>query len=157
MIARLGALALALFATGAASAPPQVDHPRHAVRADELVGTWRLASWRLVGADGTVRYPFTDHATGRISYDRRGWMTVFLMHPDWASAGREGGFIAYAGRFTVADGVVRHHVDASSLRHMIGTVQVRRASIAGRRLRLEAAADDDPASRHVLEWVRSEG
>ena len=48
----------------------------------DLLGTWRLLEW-TASAEGTVSYPFTKEASGRLIYAADGMMAAFLQSPQW--------------------------------------------------------------------------
>jgi Lipocalin-like domain len=51
---------------------------RPAVRAEDLVGTWRLRSWKNVGSDGSAIDALGENPVGYIFYNRDGFMS-----PNW--------------------------------------------------------------------------
>ncbi|HEY3696140.1 lipocalin-like domain-containing protein [Phenylobacterium sp.] len=124
------------------------------VNESRLYGSWDLQRWRRIAADGSVTLPHTDNGRGRIVYERSGRMAAFLVHPDWPAPGLVNGFTAYSGPFKVEDGSVHHMVDFASQPSMVGKDLVRKVTLRGELLILEAAAIDEAAARHELEWRR---
>ena len=139
--------------------------------AERLVGVWVLESYEMRDADGAVHAPFGPDATGVLTYgpDRR--MAVQVMDPRRPRWGRDvpeaarvaqrraaaDGYIAYAGRYEVADGpTVVHHVEISLVPNWVGRALERAAELEGDRLRLSAppvSVDGGPTIA-VLTWRR---
>lgn len=142
------------------------------VTAGDLVGAWALESWEIAyPASGRVTRPFGEDATGLIVYTPDGYMSAVLSRRDRGEFSTEivprapaaeklrafDGYMHYAGRFRVLDGVVHHHVEYALNMSLIGTVQVREAELAGSRLGL--SADEVMAGgevrQHRLRWRRA--
>lgn len=144
------------------------------MEASALIGTWRLVQWRAVSTDDAgeeaVTYPMGKDLDGLIHYTEDGRMSVLI-----AAAGREpfatddvlGGslderagaqasFIAYAGSYTVRDGVVTHRLEISSFPNWAGTDQVRYATCDGDRLVLSTGPmlTSGTRRRSELTWTR---
>jgi hypothetical protein len=49
------------------------------MKAEDLVGTWRLRSWKNVGSDGSEVYPLGEQPRGYIFYNHDGYMSVEIM------------------------------------------------------------------------------
>jgi len=111
----------------------------------DLTGTWRLVSYRLIGADGDTTYPFGETPEGQIIYTATGQMSAHLMYPG-AEPGDLSGldateifarvsrtYIAYYGRYTVDvdAGTVTHHVQGSLRPTWVGTDQIREFELLG--------------------------
>lgn len=104
----------------------------------ELHGTWHLVDW-TVTVDDTVTRPFGGKAEGLLTYtdDGRMWATLqrkgrsLLGTGTLAAATAEqraaaaAGYLAYAGRYSLDDGRVTHHVEVSLFPDWVGDVQVR--------------------------------
>lgn len=130
----------------------------------QLDGSWNLLSWSTSAADGTLSYPYSDAAQGRIIFDipnRR--MSAFMMHPQWKHpAGEQKLFLAYSAVIDIeADAtqgtVLRHHVDFASNPRMIGETLRRKASLEGDVLTLKTLATAGRAAKdnqHILVWQR---
>ncbi len=123
---------------------------------EELIGTWRLVSYRTVRADGTIRYPFGNRARGYLIYTPEGRMVVTIMPRRRlvrlaryaVSATR---YISYSGRYTVSGNTVIHHVEVSQMLGLLDTDQVRVFEIKDDSLLLTAQT---PALRQDFEWER---
>jgi hypothetical protein len=115
--------------------------------AGDLIGTWRLRSWKTVRTDGSEVHPLGEDATGYIFYNHDGYVSVAIM-----AAGRVpyrdtdplGGapeersqaistYVSYAGPFEVsADGdAVIHHIEVSSFPNWVGDDQLRFVKLDG--------------------------
>jgi hypothetical protein len=120
------------------------------MHADDLVGTWRLRSWRNVAADGDVVEPLGADPVGYIFYNHDGYMSVEIMAADRAPY-RDGDvfggspqersdaittYLSYSGPFEVLAGedTVVHHIEVSSYPNWIGKPQVRFATLGGNTL-----------------------
>ena len=49
------------------------------MKAEDLVGTWRLRSWKNVASDGSVVDPLGEKPVGYIFYNHDGYMSVEIM------------------------------------------------------------------------------
>jgi len=49
------------------------------LKAADLVGTWRLRSWKNVGSDGSEVDPLGERPVGYIFYNHDGYMSVEIM------------------------------------------------------------------------------
>jgi len=127
------------------------------INASLLLGAWRLASWQLVAADGSVTNPFGEAPLGRILYEAGGHMAVLLMRPSGNPLSERAGFIAYSGRFELHDEAVHHLIDMASDPALMGTIQVRQMRLANDELVLSALNDAEPYARHILSWRRATG
>jgi hypothetical protein len=117
------------------------------LKAEDLVGTWRLRSWKNVGSDGSEVYPLGERPVGYIFYNHDGYMSVEIMAqgrvpyqvPDvFGGTPRERSeaistYISYAGPFELlADrDTVIHHIEVCSYPNWIGNAQVRFAKREG--------------------------
>ena len=122
------------------------------MQADDLVGTWRLRSWKNVGSDGSAVDPLGARPVGYIFYNHDGYMSVEIMaanrtpyHDHDAFGGTEeerseaiGTYLSYAGPFEVLPDrdTVIHHIEVSSYPNWIGNAQVRFAKLDGDLLKL---------------------
>lgn len=117
---------------------------------DRLVGSYRLKTFRDIADDGEVREPLGPDPVGFILYSAERWMTCVL-----TSAGREpfaaGDILSgtdeervrafstssgYAGRWSIEDGHVVHHLVAATFPNWVGTVQRRPYELVADELRL---------------------
>jgi hypothetical protein len=117
------------------------------LKAEDLIGTWRLRLWQNTGSDGSSVDPLGERPVGYIFYNHDGFMSVEIM-----AAGRMpyhvsdtfGGtpnerseaistYLSYSGPFEVLadqDAVI-HHIEVCSYPNWIGNAQVRFARLAG--------------------------
>ncbi len=115
-----------------------------------LVGTWRLVSFEVRGADGRVRFPYGRDAAGYIMYGADGFMSVQFGPADrprfadddfggksdgeWAAIAR--GYTSYCGRYELRGDRVLHHVELSLFPNWVGQTQERFLSLDGDRVTL---------------------
>ena len=106
--------------------------------AERLVGTWRLADWARVDADGK-RTPALPGATGLINYTADGFMFATLMGPNRAPfAGFDpmGGTaeethramstgLSYCGRWRMEGDRLFHNVELSMFPNWVGAEMTR--------------------------------
>lgn len=120
------------------------------MKANALVGTWRLVSFAVQDADGRVSYPFGSDAEGFITYAADGQMAVqfgaanrnHLAGSDWlagsdaevAAAARH--YFAYCGTYEVHGDTVIHHVALSLMPNWIGGELVRHVALHADRVTL---------------------
>ncbi len=110
-----------------------------------LIGAWTLQSYEGTSVDGSnVTYPLGADARGFIMYTPDGYMSAQLMRADRTPFDRDdphqahdnelaaaaGGYLSYAGPFSVVDdGLIAHHVEVSLLPNWIGGIQYRTAHL----------------------------
>jgi hypothetical protein len=139
-------------------------------RSADLVGAWRLQRWETVYEDGRRTEPFGPGVEGLIQYTADGWMSATIMAagrarlsganprnaPARERAAAFDSYFSYAGRWRLRGGVVRHDVTIALNPAMVGTPQLRDATLSGRTLTL-SAAEDVPGGRrvHRLVWQRA--
>jgi hypothetical protein len=107
---------------------------------DILVGTWKLVSASLSTASGDRNdAPFGPSPTGFLTYTREGKMSAMISYSgrkplsvsDLSLAAVEekaeafSTFLAYAGRYTLMEGKIIHHVEISSIQNWVNTDLVR--------------------------------
>ncbi len=119
----------------------------------ELVGTWRLADYRLTAADGTVSSPWAD-ATGFIFYAADGHMSCSVERPDGAGGVDH---LTYCGRLECLDGENVHTIEMSSRADLRGTRQHRKVTLDGDRMTLtaEPSIAYGPGSKAEIFWQRT--
>ena len=135
------------------------DDVMTAIQVSFLYGSWELAKWDRVDADGSITYPYGEGAKGRIFYDPNGRMSAILMNSDWPKGGMDpvNGFMAYSGTFELKGDVVHHAVDMCSDPRFVGMTLRRRVVIDGEEVALETLAPvglGERASTHRLFWRR---
>ncbi|MFF0488288.1 lipocalin-like domain-containing protein [Nocardia sp. NPDC004068] len=114
---------------------------------DDLVGSWRLDSFRDTGADGRpVPGPLGEDPDGFLLYTADGHLAVAMMG---AAV-----YLGYAGRWRIDDGVLHHLIVVCSRPDWVGADQIRRADLS---------ADLDlltirtfPDNGRVVRWRRLE-
>jgi hypothetical protein len=133
---------------------------------DDLIGSWRLETWELIGPDGAARRPFGDAPPGLLVYTPDGTMAVAIMRggrprtsrddlgacPVEEQAAAGSGYFSYTGPFDVAAGSVFHRVAIALDPNRVGTVQERRAQLDGDLLVLTSPPTDGTVSR--IRWRR---
>jgi hypothetical protein len=117
-----------------------------------IIGAWKLISFEIRKADGTVIYPFGEDAQGLGIYTEAGLFSGQLMRPDRPrvvsgdqlngtsaeiKANYEG-FLSYYGPYELdaENGFVIHHVEGSLFPNWEGTEQKRFFELTGNRLKL---------------------
>ena len=115
------------------------------MRAEDLIGTWRLRSWRNVASDGAAVNPLGESPIGYIFYNHDGYMSVEIMAaarapyrdqdafggtPEERSAAIST-YLSYSGPFEVLpdQDTVIHHIEVCSYPNWIGNAQVRFAKL----------------------------
>ena len=135
---------------------------------EKFIGSWDLKKWTAELNDGKIVFPFGEDATGRITYDSNGDMSVQLMkrnRPNFLSedplqakpeevviAFSE--FLSYCGSFEVhnnPDQVV-HQIKISSFPNWVGQNQIRKFEFKDDKLIL--STDTIGSSRHQLVWQK---
>src|SRR5262245_42152047 len=106
----------------------------------QLVGVWKLLSYKLIPEGRKPKYPFGLKPVGFLTYTRSGWMFAVLMatkRSRFRSAKYMNGsirekahafdtFVSYCGPYTVTRGRVIHHVRASWFENWVPSRQVRK-------------------------------
>jgi hypothetical protein len=117
--------------------------------ADDLLGTWRLRSWKNLASDGSAVDPLGEKPVGYIFYNHDGYMSVEIMAADRAP--HHGPFEVLADQQAVI-----HHIEVSSYPNWIGNAQVRFAKLEGDLLTLstEPMVLQGVERRAELVWER---
>lgn len=141
----------------------------------DLIGAWSLQRYQVHFADGRPpRFPFGEEAQGLLVYAASGWVSAVLSRSDRAPLGAGGletahhapaekkaeafdSYLSYAGRWSVEDDTVVHHVQLAAIPDVVGNPQRRRASLDGDRLTLEYEAPTrrGAGARFELVWKRA--
>ena len=117
------------------------------MNAEDLVGTWRLRTWKNVGSDGSAVDPLGERPVGYIIYNHDGYMSVEIMaanrepyHDPDVFGGTPGErseaismYLSYSGPFEVLSDrdTVIHHIEVCSFPNWVGNAQVRFAKLDG--------------------------
>jgi hypothetical protein len=117
------------------------------VQAEDLIGTWRLRSWKNLSSDGSAVDPLGEKPVGYIFYNHDGYMSVEIMaehRAPYHDADVFGGtpherseaiatYLSYSGPFEVIpeQDTVIHHIEVCSYPNWIGNAQVRYANLNG--------------------------
>ena len=117
------------------------------MNADDLVGTWRLRTWKSLGSDGSAVDPLGAQPLGYIFYNRDGHMSVEIMAANrspyrdsdvFGGTPEErseaiGTYLSYSGPYEVLPDqeTVIHHIEVCSYPNWIGNAQVRFAKLDG--------------------------
>jgi Lipocalin-like domain len=133
-----------------------------------LVGAWRLKEWSEHTADGEIRYPLGQSATGQLMYSADGYVAAQLMRPgvpkfaqeDWREAGADEtkaawlGYFGYWGTYSIdaKKHAVVHHIEGSWFPNLLGTDQLRVYKIDGQQLILDA--DTSWGKVHIV-WEKT--
>ena len=94
---------------------------------ESIVGIWRIISFDLVSESRGILQPFGEALNGLVYYLQNGFMsgiisgsgrpdvsaTATLGIPDSERVAISRRFIAYAGKYTIEDNTVFHHVEVS--------------------------------------------
>jgi Lipocalin-like domain len=56
-----------------------ISETRRAWNAEDIIGTWRLRSWKNIGSDGSAVDPLGENPVGYIFYNHDGYMSVEIM------------------------------------------------------------------------------
>lgn len=142
------------------------------MRAEDLLGTWRLVRFTAVGADGMRKLPYGQEAQGLLVYAADGWMSAVLSRADrgpFASESMEragaatadekvrafDGYTSYAGRYAIDGEEVRHTVAQALVPTMVGQTLRRRARLEDGTLSLSYEVQGRKQSYHYeLVWRR---
>jgi len=116
------------------------------VKSADLIGTWKLVS--AISTSGPAEAPLTpygENASGVLTYTPEGYVTALISysgrkplslgggtHDEQAEAFRT--FLAYAGRYSIDDDKVIHHVQISSIQNYVGRSLVRIVRHSGNRI-----------------------
>ena len=138
----------------------------------KFVGTWKLVSFEIRFADGSVRRPFGDDPVGTLMYDDKNGFAAQVMRPNRRAFEsndlRRGtpeeikeafeGYAAYFGPYEVKDyKTVIHKVKGSLFPNWIGDDQIRYYKFFENYLELSAPSMQaaDVTFTGVLTWERA--
>ena len=117
--------------------------------AQDLVGAYVGHGQEYLARDGTVRRVGT---SARIVYTREG-MVMAVSTPVVREPASSKGVVAYAGRYDIKDGKVRHHIEVSLSPELVGKSVVRTPSFEGNRLTLTTDPDAEGGVQKIY-WER---
>ena len=136
-----------------------------------FAGTWKLVDYVFIRDDGTVRKPWGEDVSGLLIYSPDGYMSANLSPaprkdpatPHVLSAGpdrqgrRASRYISYAGRYTVNETAITHHVEVSLFPGWVGLPQLRYYELTADRLVLRTPQIPRLGKRLVgqLTWKRA--
>jgi hypothetical protein len=117
---------------------------------DKIVGTWRLVRASATIANVKNDAPYGSNPSGLITYTRDGKVMAIISHSgrkplasgDRISASVEeraeafATSFSYAGRYSVAEEKIVHHVEIASVQNWVNTDLVRLVRIEGKRITL---------------------
>lgn len=183
LIAVLAAFGILLTAGCAGTAPsagrPTSPHasatPAPGLR-QQLIGAWKLVSWREVPTDGSAPFePLGPNPQGIIMYTADGYMSAQLALPDrpvfasgdWFVAtdaeyrAEASTYVAYTGPYRVDEekGALEHTMFISLFPNWTGQTQPRVARLEGDTLRLGPATPIQSKGKEVMSelvWERAE-
>jgi hypothetical protein len=121
------------------------------MKADSLVGAWRLCSFEYKAEGGRCFAPLGNEPQGLLIYDRSGYMSGMMAKrdrpllstndlsriPENEKAAISDGFIAYSGRYEVDGDKVIHNVEVSFVPNWAGTPLDRFCQFEGKKLVLK--------------------
>ncbi len=119
------------------------------MKAADLVGSYVGHGQEYIAKDGSVRRVAT---SARIVYTPEG-MVMAVSTPVDRDPGSTKGVVAYAGRYDIKDGKVRHHIEVSLSAEMVGKVVVRTPGLDGDRLTLTTDPDAEGGFQRIY-WER---
>jgi hypothetical protein len=134
----------------------------------DIVGTWRLVTWRRYAEDGVLEHPFGEHPDGLLIYAPDGHMAVQMVQAGRPALGTDdalGGSeaerasaysscLAYFGRYRLDDEQVTHLLDGSLFPNWSGTSQARPFRIDDDQLVLEVR-DENGRVTNEIAWRRA--
>jgi len=118
---------------------------------DKLVGTWKLVSASSTASTGErIEAPYGVNPSGVLTYGADGRMTSLISYggrkplsfgggtrsPQEEQAEAFNTFLAYAGRYTLSDDKVTHHVEISSIQNYVNRDLPRNIKFEGDRITL---------------------
>jgi hypothetical protein len=114
---------------------------------EKLLGSWKLVSASSIGRNGERNETaYGENPTGLLTYAPNGRVTSLIAYggrkplpmnsrpEDQAEAFST--FLAYTGRYSVADEKVTHHIEISSIPNYVGKDLVRTVKFNGNRITL---------------------
>ncbi|MFG2095444.1 lipocalin-like domain-containing protein [Streptomyces sp. NPDC048612] len=125
--------------------------------AQELVGVWRLESFRDIDGTGTPQEgPLGPEPRGLLFYSADGHVSVTMMRTGPAHTERSN-YMSYAGTWRREGDRVVHTIDVAPEPGWLGTEQSRDLELEGDELVLHGNALVGRPQRRVLRWRRVAG
>lgn len=142
------------------------------LKAEDLIGAWKLMFWRIDYPGGRSTHPFGQDAKGLLIYTGNGMMNAVLYRqargpvstatvrqaPAAEKAALFDSVMQYAGPYRIDGADVIHHVDYALNIDLLGTQQRRHVRFEGPVLHLSGVEtlDGNGTSRtHRLAWARA--
>jgi hypothetical protein len=138
----------------------------------DIIGTWTLESYRLIGSRGRIRYPYGKDAAGYLLYLPDGFMAVSIMSSgrrEWVgedirrqteheAAAATRTYLSYCGTYEVLPDRVVHAIRTSLFPNWTGTRQERFYRLSGSCLELSTSPWDGERAepRAHLQWRRAD-
>jgi hypothetical protein len=137
------------------------------MNAQDLVGVYVGRGRGYVAKDGTSRRSGEGDHPARIVYTKEGLVFAISTPANRAKTGAKDpgeatpeqkarmveGVVAYAGRYELVDGRLRHHIEVSVFPDLVGRTMVRIPSFEGNRLTLTTEPDQDGGVQKIY-WER---
>jgi hypothetical protein len=141
-------------------------------RVPNLLGTWRLVSYKACDSEGRLQYPLGENVSGLLVYEAGGNMAAHVMRNDRplfaandAARGTDAevraafeSYDSYFGTYTIDQRrqTVTHHILGASYPNWIGTDQLRHFKFDGSRLSLSTPPllFGGQSLEYVLTWER---
>ncbi|MEL7001265.1 MAG: lipocalin-like domain-containing protein [Bacteroidota bacterium] len=137
----------------------------------EIVGTWKLVSWKYENEDGKEVDFFGENPQGILMYDKEGYMNVQIHHhtrPNFHTEGLVDGtaeetergfksYVAYYGKYYQEEpDMITHKVEGSLFPNWEGNIQKRYFKLSGNNLTLSTPplASGNKKINFTLEWIR---
>jgi hypothetical protein len=138
-----------------------------------LIGTWRLVSYKAQTSSGEIRYPLGQHVVGQLFYDLHGNMSAHVMRVDRppfssddSGSGSDAevraafeGHTSYFGTYRIdpADETITHHVHGASYPNWMGHDQTRYYRVDGDHLVLSTPPIlfRGELLKYILTWERT--
>lgn len=139
---------------------------------DDIIGSWKLVSWKYTNEEGKTVDFFGERPMGILTYDPSGYMNAQLMRSDrqnFRSESLTGGsaeeisaaylsYAAYYGRFfEKSPGEIIHEVEGSLFPNWVGHEEIRYGKIEGEYLILSTPPIDAQGKKIVFKvtWKRA--
>tara|TARA_B100001559_G_scaffold260151_1_gene224923 strand:- start:12 stop:446 length:435 start_codon:yes stop_codon:yes gene_type:complete len=138
----------------------------------EVVGAWRLISWKTVYDHGRVIFPMGEDAKGYLVYSGDGFMSasLFMAKREHLKSGEMltaddkekikawNSYFSYSGKYVIEENKIHHYVLSSMYPNWVGEKQTRIASLDSGKLTLETLPQKTKkgVQRSIVEWVKNQ-